>query len=271
MTFVDDFPSGFFFIRTRDRDIAIDVNGGDMTNDANIIIWTQKMTDSINQLWMHEDGFLINKKSGLVMDVKGGDLKKDKSLIQYARKAGLAVNQRWAYRDGYIFPHAAPHLVLDIRGGDFKEGSNVFLTTKVPNSSTQQWAIQPFESQRSQQDLTLLRPPINERHFEFPRPEQIFDFYRIVYLERKADLTPEELAGAAAFKGIKMFVLEQKRKNDAISVPHARESLQLLVAQEAKRLLADNAAAAQQIATSQLMYMAEQAAASYFSREYEMS
>lgn len=64
---------------------------------------------------MHEDGFLINKKSGLVVDIRGGDIKKDKLLIQYARKPGLAYNQRWKYQDGYIFPEAAPHLVVDIR------------------------------------------------------------------------------------------------------------------------------------------------------------
>ncbi|KAI9491372.1 ricin B lectin domain-containing protein [Zychaea mexicana] len=277
MAFCEDLPDGFFFIRTRDAGMAVDVYGGDMTNDANIIIWTQKMTDSINQLWMHEDGFLINKKSGLVMDVKGGELKKDKQLIQYARKAGLAVNQRWAYRDGYIFPHAAPHLVLDIRGGnEFKESSNVFLTTKDPNSASQQWLIQSFDSERSKQDLSLLRPPPHERHFEFPRPQQLFDYYRVVYLEHRAidDVTPEELAGAVAFKGIKTFILDQKRKNESITVPHARDTLKILVTQELKRLLAGNGtttAGHHQLSTPQLMRMAEQSAASYFSREYEMS
>ncbi|KAG2228355.1 hypothetical protein INT45_011147 [Circinella minor] len=156
------------------------------------------MTDSINQLWMHEDGFLINKKSGL------GDLKKDKSLIQYARKAGLAANQRWEYRDGYIFPQVAPHLVLDIRSGhEFKEGSNVYLNNKDSKIQSQQWLIQPFDNERSKQDLTLLRPPPHERHFEYPRPEQIYDYYRIVYLHQQKqniNLTLDILAGAAAFK-----------------------------------------------------------------------
>ncbi|KAI9271797.1 ricin B lectin domain-containing protein [Phascolomyces articulosus] len=285
MTFSEDFPNGFFFLRTKGSTMAIDVNGGDMTNDASIIIWTQKMTDSINQLWMHEDGFLINKKSGLVMDVKGGDLKKDKSLIQYARKAGLAVNQRWSYKDGYIFPQAAPHLVMDIRGGsDYKEASNIYITNRDPRSPSQQWLIQPFDNERSKQDLSLLRPPAHERHFEFPRPEQLYDYYRVVYLEQqkqKADLTPEELAGAAAFKGIKMFIMDQKRKKEPIHVSHARDTLQLLVTQEAKRLLAEKKAMTtstttiipewSSLNTPLFIRMAEQSAASYFSREYEMS
>lgn len=84
---------------------------------------------------MHEEGFLINKKSGLgnhllyhhviyrelstiyttVIDIRGGNIEREKLIIQYARKPGLAHNQRWSYQNGYIFPSSAPHLVLDIR------------------------------------------------------------------------------------------------------------------------------------------------------------
>ncbi|KAL0076230.1 carbohydrate-binding module family 13 protein [Phycomyces blakesleeanus] len=155
----NDFSDGFFFIRSKDRPMAVDVNDGSMLNDAHIIIWPQKHTDSINQLWMHEDGFLLNKKSGLALDIRGGDIKKDKSLVQYARKSGLAYNQRWKYQDGFIFPAAAPHLSLDIRG-DHKEGSFIFLNTKMSGVSSQQWLVEPFENERSKQDLELLRPSV---------------------------------------------------------------------------------------------------------------
>ncbi|KAI7902031.1 uncharacterized protein BX663DRAFT_511503 [Cokeromyces recurvatus] len=47
---VSEFPDGFFFIRCEYQPYAIDVYGGSMTNDANIIIWPQKMVDSINQV-----------------------------------------------------------------------------------------------------------------------------------------------------------------------------------------------------------------------------
>ncbi|KAI8377745.1 ricin B lectin domain-containing protein [Radiomyces spectabilis] len=200
--FVDDFPHGFFFIRSKAKKMAIDVYDGGMLNEYNIIIWPQKMVDSINQLWMHEDGFLINKKSGLVLDIRGGDIKKDKVIIQYARKPGLAHNQRWKYQDGYIVSAAAPHLVLDIRGGDFKEGNQVFLNTKDSTSSTQQWLLEPFQDARSEQDLALLRPPPLEKHQSctFPRPEELYSCYRSVFLENKPDATPEQVAAAAGFQ-----------------------------------------------------------------------
>ena len=88
-----------------------------------------------------------------------GDIKRDKAIIQYARKPGLAHNQRWKYEDGYIFPATSPNLVLDIRGGEFKDAASIFLNAKSASSTTQQWLLQPFEDARSKQDLALLRPP----------------------------------------------------------------------------------------------------------------
>ncbi|KAL1935946.1 hypothetical protein VTP01DRAFT_80 [Rhizomucor pusillus] len=265
--FVEDFPDGFFFIRCKNAEMALDVEGGGMLNDFNIIIWRQKMVDSINQLWMHEDGFLINRKSGLVLDIRGGDIKRDKAIIQYARKPGLAHNQRWKYKDGYIFSAASPHLVLDIRGGEIKDAANVFLNTKQPGSITQQWLIQPFEDAKAKKDLALLRPPPTQRHLtEFPQPEDLCDYHRLVYQENKLDPLPKEVAGAAAFEAMKLYVAAQKEKGEPFATPGARDTLQKLVAQQLSILYSkfnldeDKAS---------LCRTAEQAAMNYFAREYE--
>ncbi|CAO3627412.1 unnamed protein product [Cunninghamella blakesleeana] len=259
--FVDSFPDGFFFIRCKEKEMAMDVNGGDMTNNANLIIWPQKMVDSINQLWMHEDGFLINKKSGLVVDIRGGDIKKDKLLIQYARKPGLAHNQKWKYQDGYIFPEAAPHLVIDIRGGDYKETNALFLNAKDKNSKTQQWYIQPFENEKSATDLALLRPSPSQRSSAFPRPEELCDFYRLVYIEKKQNPLENELAGAVAFKALKDFIQQQEQSNQPIVSSTSRESIQKFVRSEVE---ASNISS-----SNDVRHIAEQAALSYFAREYE--
>ncbi|CDH57389.1 hypothetical protein RO3G_16505 [Lichtheimia corymbifera JMRC:FSU:9682] len=262
MTFVENFPEGFFFIRCKEAPMAMDVHGGGMTNDATIIIWQQKMTDSINQL-------IICRYP--VLDIKGGEMKKDKAIIQYARKAGLATNQRWSYLDGYIFPTAAPHLVLDIRNGDdYKESSHLFLNTKNPNNASQQWVIEPFEDHRSNQDLELLRPPPSKKHFEFPSPEQLCDYYRLIYLEKQKQVTDQALAGAAAFKGLKLLVEEQRKKGEPINSDGARDTLKGIVLQEAKLLISHyRSSAVSQQQLVDIVRGAEQAAASYFSREYE--
>ncbi|SAM05274.1 hypothetical protein [Absidia glauca] len=221
------------------------------------------MVDSINQLWMHEDGFLINKKSGLVVDIRGGDIKKDKLLIQYARKPGLAHNQRWKYKDGFIFPQAAPHLVIDIRGGDFKETNGLFLNTKDINSRTQQWLIQPFENEKSGDELALLRPSPNIRTSSFARPEELCDDYRMVYIEKKQDPSANELTGAAAFKAIKDYIAHQKETQQPIVGPHARDAIQQLARKEIQSLCPNHQD------TRDLVNAAEQSALSYFAREYE--
>ncbi|ORZ08604.1 hypothetical protein BCR42DRAFT_424508 [Absidia repens] len=260
---VDAFPDGFFFMRCKQQSMAVDVNGGAMTNDATMIIWPQKLVDSINQLWMHEDGFLINKKSGLVIDIRGGDIKKDKLLIQYARKPGLAHNQRWKYKDGFIFPQAAPHLVVDIRGGDYKETNGLFLNSKDINSRTQQWLIQPFENEKSKDELSLLRPSPHIRTSSFARPEELCDSYRMVYIEKKQDPSLNELTGAAAFKALKDYIARQKESQQPILTPNARDSIQQLARNEIQILCQG------QHEIRQLIHAAEQSALSYFAREYE--
>ncbi|KAF7731877.1 hypothetical protein EC973_007708 [Apophysomyces ossiformis] len=254
-------------MRCKAKAMAIDVSGGSMTNDAHIIIWPQKYVDSINQLWIHEDGFLINKKSGLVIDIRGGDIKKDKLIIQYARKPGLAHNQRWKYQDGYIFPAADPNLVLDIKGGDYKETNPIYLNRKDPQSQTQQWLIEPFHNEKSDAELALLCPSPLQQTSLFPKPEELYDCYRSIYREQKPNPTSSELAGAAAFKAMKTYIANQKSKDEPIINDSARSTLEKMVHQEVLRLLEDRHQEGDRV---QLVRSAEQAAQSYFVREYEV-
>ncbi|CEG78525.1 hypothetical protein RMATCC62417_13121 [Rhizopus microsporus] len=264
MEAVADFPEGFFFIRCKAKSFALDVANGSMTNDTPIIIWPQKMVDSINQLWMHEDGFLINKKSGLVLDIRGG-IERDKLIIQYARKPGLAHNQRWKYQDGYIFPSAAPHLAIDIKGGEYKNGNNIFLNTKNPHSPTQQFIIQPFENEKSRQELALLRPSPLQRNSLFPRQEELYDCYRMVYLENK-QVAPEQLAGAATFKAMKDYITSIKNKGEPIVAnDDTRGALCEIVKQEVHHTLTQA-----QIHNQELVSSAFMVAESYFNREYSV-
>ncbi|KAL0097107.1 carbohydrate-binding module family 13 protein [Phycomyces blakesleeanus] len=243
---VNKFPSGFFFIRCKAQPMAVDVNGGSMT------------------LWMHEDGFIINKKSGLVLDIRGGELKKDKLVIQYSRKPGLAQNQRWSYDDGFIFPTAAPHLVLDIKGGDYKETSGIYLNEKDTTIPTQRWLIEPFETPKSKEELALLRPSPLLHTNSFPRPEELFGFYRSFYREHRTDMTMEQIAGAIAFKAIKDYVELQKQNNESITNDDARQALNKLVAEE----IVSNAEAVDN--KRKLLQIAEQAAVNYYVREYDV-
>ncbi|KAI8975527.1 hypothetical protein BDF20DRAFT_822229, partial [Mycotypha africana] len=94
------------------------------------------------QLWMFEDGYLVNRKTSLVIDIEGGDLRCDQKVIQYDRKKTMAHNQRWQIRDGFIYAVADPRLVLTLKNED---GSRCFVSYRnLEDSELQQWYIEPY-------------------------------------------------------------------------------------------------------------------------------
>ncbi|KAI9341045.1 hypothetical protein BD770DRAFT_330277 [Pilaira anomala] len=228
MEAVPNFPDGFFFIRCKSQPFALDVNNG-------------------------------------ILDIKGGSIEREKTIIQYARKPGLAQNQRWTYRDGYIFPSSAPHLVLDIRGGEYKNGTSIWLNSKNLHSQTQQWIIQPFQNEKSNAELSLLRPSPLQRTSMFPRQEELYDCYRMVYLESGTTVTPEELAGAAAFKGMKDYVESIKRNGPIVADEVTRKELIYHVEKEVFQVLNTKHINGD---IRELVNSAKTVAESYFSREY---
>ncbi|KAI8096635.1 ricin B lectin domain-containing protein [Halteromyces radiatus] len=137
----------YFYIKNRKNSTVLDVYDGATTEDANIVLWPQKMNDNHNQLWRYEDGFLLNMKSKLALDVRGGDLKAETHIVQYGRKITMAHNQRFGYRDGYLYTLADPRLVFDIKGGSDKDGAKLILNKRRHHShEDQQWTIEPFDT-----------------------------------------------------------------------------------------------------------------------------
>ncbi|KAI8579429.1 hypothetical protein K450DRAFT_242127 [Umbelopsis ramanniana AG] len=136
------FPPGFFFIQSqRVPTLTVDVNDGSMSADSNILLWNKKDVDNVNQLWAYEDGFIVNKKSGLVLDIKGGEVKAGKSIIQYARKGVLARNQEWRFLDGFICPISDERLCIDIESNNPSSGSNIVLASRNRQRPSQLWTL----------------------------------------------------------------------------------------------------------------------------------
>ncbi|KAI8879764.1 carbohydrate-binding module family 13 protein [Backusella circina FSU 941] len=136
---------GYFFIKSAQSDLYIYINGNDEA-DTKVIIGPKKEDeeDIDYQLWKHENGFVVNKKTNLVMDLEGGDLKSGQKIVQYDRKKTMAHNQRWNIRDGYIYASADPRLVLDTK--DEEEGLKVYSEVKkTEDNGSQQWVVEPFQ------------------------------------------------------------------------------------------------------------------------------
>lgn len=83
----------------------------------------------------------------------------------------------------------------------------------------------------------------------------------MVYIEKKQNPLENELAGAIAFKALKDFIQQQEKTNQPIVTPTSRESIQQLIKSEIE--------SSNITSTNDLRHTAEQAALSYFAREYE--
>ncbi|RUP51399.1 ricin B lectin domain-containing protein [Jimgerdemannia flammicorona] len=138
------FPTGYFFLRARNGNV-LDVAGKSTDAGDKVIAWEKKRHRVDNQVWYAEDGFLINKHSGLVLDIESGKLESGNHICQYTKKPiGEADNQRWGYQNGYIYVLANPDLVLDVAGESEKEGAKIIVWQKKGenDNSNQQWVIE---------------------------------------------------------------------------------------------------------------------------------
>jgi hypothetical protein len=118
----DEFPPGYFFIRNVSSGKVIDVRGDSTDPGAEIVLWDRKGSDYDNQLWKHDKGFLMNKKSGLVLEVPGyaggGQIQPDTGLIQAERRGEPdSRNQLWAYNNQSLFPYD-PEVCISAKDGD---------------------------------------------------------------------------------------------------------------------------------------------------------
>ncbi|KAI8970521.1 ricin B lectin domain-containing protein [Pilobolus umbonatus] len=143
------FPTGWFFIESKCKSgMRLDVQLNSLKSDAKIIVSPAKDKDEDSQLWMYDDGYIINKNSGMVLDIQGDAIESNTPIIQYRRKMiESAKNQRWFYReDKFIYPQVNVNLCLDIKGNP-KAGSTVVLNErKYSNNTSQRWLLIPAKS-----------------------------------------------------------------------------------------------------------------------------
>lgn len=70
---------------------------------------------------------------------------------------------------------------------------------------------------------------IVQRTSTFPRQEELYDCYRMVYLEsNQTTVTPEQLAGAAAFKAMKDYIENYKQTHQGPVVADEQSRPELL-------------------------------------------
>ncbi|RVU98706.1 ricin-type beta-trefoil lectin domain protein [Coriobacteriales bacterium OH1046] len=124
---------------------ALDVEGQDMADGANIICWTAH--GGANQQWRFtrlDDGFyrIESVLSGKLLDVSGSTVIPGTNVIQWTGNGGL--NQEWAvYRrsDGsYVLKNVGTGLMLDLYGSSTENGANVD-AYRENDAASQRWTL----------------------------------------------------------------------------------------------------------------------------------
>ncbi|SOE79922.1 Ricin-type beta-trefoil lectin domain-like [Streptomyces sp. OV198] len=143
-----EFPPGYFFIRNYESNLVLDIADGSTAPGGRVILWDRKPSDNDNQLWKYDEGFLVNKKSGLVLEVpgyeNGGSINPGTVLVQNKRREQpKSLNQLWAYNYGYLMPYD-PKVVVSAEGDNLTRGTAVAVDRAVdfPNNIRQQWTLE---------------------------------------------------------------------------------------------------------------------------------
>ncbi|KAF5353436.1 hypothetical protein D9756_008038 [Leucocoprinus leucothites] len=134
------FPDGSFFIRNVASGKVLDVQHG----STECYPLGRKESGFDNQLWRYDNGFLVNKASGLVLEVPGfeggGDISPGTALqINAKRERPESLNQLWAYNYQYIMPYD-PKVVIWGQDGDVSTpGSKAVVDRMIHEEVTQKW------------------------------------------------------------------------------------------------------------------------------------
>lgn len=114
--------------------LVLDIKGGNREAGAGVCMWHRKNSDSANQQWRFENGYIVSQLNGLVLDIEGGVGTPGAKLCLWQRKFGSdAENQKWKItKRGFIVSKmkGGNKLVLDIKDENREPGAEVIVWSK---------------------------------------------------------------------------------------------------------------------------------------------
>ncbi|WP_194826266.1 RICIN domain-containing protein [Nocardia sp. XZ_19_231] len=139
----DSFPEDSFYIRNVASNLVVDIEGGSADAGAPAVVWDRKSTGDAHQLWTYDEGFLVNKNSGLVLEVvgyeSGSNIAAGTPVAQALRRESPeSLNQLWAYNYQMLMSYD-PKVTLTAREGNFTAGTAVVVDRTERDDPRQQW------------------------------------------------------------------------------------------------------------------------------------
>ncbi|KAF9547918.1 hypothetical protein EC957_007645, partial [Mortierella hygrophila] len=153
-----EFPlDRWFYIKSKASNHVLDIEHGFLKDHtkpgAYLQLNHQKLQASAQkhallelQLWRFENGYIINRRTGLVLDAAEGSLKSGTRLIQWTRKTQDNANQQWAVSNGFIHLKSMPNFVLDVDGDGTRERARISLgERKDKKNLDQRWTFESVQ------------------------------------------------------------------------------------------------------------------------------
>ncbi|KAI8137771.1 ricin B lectin domain-containing protein [Fennellomyces sp. T-0311] len=234
------------YLINKKSDMVVDVRGGDTKSDTPLIQYTRKMTMASNQRWGYNSGFVhLLSDPRMVLDIRGGGHKKGTKVILYKRKDDDNENQQWT-----IEPFGEPFQAAPVAG---PYGSNPYGTTPSqapPNPygnnpyGTTPYPAPPGEAGQYHGYGNTPDPygapatgmagygPPDVHHAPIPY-EQAAEVHREVYTaptERKAHLSHQLIAGAAAYEAVKYYGRHKESQGEDFNHGFIKKSVAALAA-----------------------------------------
>ncbi|KAF9583249.1 hypothetical protein BGW38_009927, partial [Lunasporangiospora selenospora] len=155
ITIHNEFPAErWFYIKSKASGLVLDVEHGFLRDHtkagAHVELNGQKLQASAQrhallelQLWRFEDGYIVNRRTGLVLDVGTGFLGTGTRIMQWSRKTTDNANQKWTVSNGFIHLRSNPNLVLDVDGDGTRDGARISLSERKDKKNLdQRWSFE---------------------------------------------------------------------------------------------------------------------------------
>ncbi|KAI8375985.1 uncharacterized protein BYT42DRAFT_572982 [Radiomyces spectabilis] len=261
------FPIGYFYIISKMNNLVMDIRDPANAGVRSKIVMAAKKPESPErdtQLWIHQNGFLTNKATGLVLDIHKAEsfiaifTGENRLYLDNMKEQEMANDQRFGFEaePGYIYALSDPNIVADIHHENPKEDARcmVYKRKPVEQASNQLWTVELADPPKvvdsddeSEDDgkRARFRAWFENWHGWGNKKKEVLDekyldkAHKKVYKEKKSHVSYELLAGAVAFEAVNAW--ERKQKEDGKEVQHklAKQLIASVAAAELAKMFAE--------------------------------
>ncbi|KAI8379210.1 uncharacterized protein BYT42DRAFT_568010 [Radiomyces spectabilis] len=295
------FPIGYFYIISRLNGLVLDIEDPATAAPGSRIVTKTKLEKSPerdSQLWIHQNGFLTNKLSGLVLDVNRATnftaifTGEEHLYLDQMKEQDAANDQRFGYEapTGIIYTLADPNTVVDIKGGKSEVNARVMVYKRkeeAEEAMNQRWNLELGDPLKVDDDddeeddskSARLRAWFGswigwgDKKREVLNEQELGEAHKKVYKEKKSHVSYELLAGAAAFEAVRAWEKKKEESGEEVKYGLAKKLVAGLAAAELVKLFQERGSddddnEVKEEKQSLMQKMAAKAATNYFESKY---